>query len=78
MDLSDHWTIAGEADVGGFGVGSDFAWNAQAFLGYRTTLFGHPTTFAVGYRALHQDYDHNDFEWDVTMYGPVLGAVLRF
>ena len=33
---------------------------------------------AAGYRALHQDYDHNDFEWDVTMHGPVLGAVLRF
>jgi hypothetical protein len=33
---------------------------------------------AAGYRALHQNYDHSDFEWDVTMYGPALGAVLRF
>ena len=78
LDLSDHWTIASEANVGGFGVGSDFAWNAQAFLGYRTTLFGHPTTFAIGYRALHQDYDHNNFKWDVTMYGPAVGAAMRF
>jgi hypothetical protein len=78
LDLSDHWNLTAEANVGGFGVGSDFAWNAQAFLGYRTSLFGVPTTLAAGYRALHQDYDHNDFKWDVTMYGPVLGAVLRF
>ena len=60
------------------GVGSDLAWNIQGFVGYRTSLFGVPTTLAAGYRALHQDYDHDDFEWDVTMHGPVLGAVLRF
>jgi hypothetical protein len=24
LDLSDNWAIAGEADIGGFGVGSDF------------------------------------------------------
>jgi hypothetical protein len=78
LDLSDSWAIAGEANVGGFGVGSDFTWNVQAFVGYRTTLFGRDTTFALGYRALSQDYDDGDFEWDVTMHGPVLGAAVRF
>ena len=78
IDLSDRWSLTAEANVGGFGVGSDLAWNAQAFLGYQTSLFGVPTTLAAGYRALHQDYDHNDFKWDVTMHGPALGAVLRF
>jgi hypothetical protein len=78
LDLSDHWTIAGEGNVGGFGVGSDLAWNVQAFLGYRTTLLFRETTLAFGYRALSQDYDHNDFEWDVTMHGPILGAAVRF
>jgi hypothetical protein len=78
VDLADHWTLAAEANIGGFGVGSDFAWNAQAFLGYQTILLGRETTFALGYRALHQDYDHNDFKWDVTMYGPLIGAAMRF
>jgi hypothetical protein len=78
IDLSDRWNLTAEANVGGFGVGSDLAWNAQAFVGYRTSLFGVPTTLAAGYRALSQDYDHNDFKWDVTMHGPALGAVLRF
>lgn len=27
---------------------------------------------------LHQDYDRNDFEWDVTLHGPVLGSSVRF
>jgi hypothetical protein len=78
IDLSDRWNLTAEANVGGFGVGSDLAWNVQGFVGYRTSLFGVPTTLAAGYRALHQDYDHNDFKWDVTMHGPVLGAALRF
>jgi hypothetical protein len=77
LGLSDRWAIAGEANVGGFGVGSDFTWNVQAYVGYRTTLFGRDTTFAFGYRALSQDYDHGGFEWDVTMHGPLLGAALR-
>jgi hypothetical protein len=53
-------------------------WNVQAFVGYRTTVFGQDTTFALGYRALYQDYHHKDFEWDVTMHGPVLGTALDF
>jgi hypothetical protein len=78
LDLSDRWAIAGEGNFGGFGVGSDFTWNAQAFVGYRTTLFGRPTTLLVGYRALSQDYDHNDFAWDVTMHGPIIGTAIQF
>jgi hypothetical protein len=78
LDLTDRWTIGGEGNIGGFGVGSDFTWNAQAFFGYEFSLFGRPTTLLFGYRALYQDYDHNDFEWDVTMHGPMIGTATRF
>jgi hypothetical protein len=78
LGLSDRWGIAAEGNFGGFGVGSDFTWNAQAFVGYEASLFGRPVTTWLGYRALSQDYDHNDFEWDVTMHGPVLGSSVRF
>ena len=78
VDLAERWIIAGEADVGGVVAGSDLSWNVQGFLGYRTSLFGQPMTLTVGYRALHIDYDHNNFKWDVTQQGPILGAVLRF
>lgn len=78
LDLAERWTLSGEADIGGFGVGSDLAWNVQAFLGYKTSLFGRPLTVAAGYRALSQDYENDDFEWDVTTQGPILGVVMRF
>ena len=44
LELTDHWGIIGEGNLGGFEVGSDFTWNAQAYLGYETSLFGRPTT----------------------------------
>jgi len=78
LDLTDRFAITGEANIGGFGVGSDFTWNAQAYLGYEFSLFGRPTTLLIGYRALYQDYHHNNFEWDVTMHGPVIGTAVRF
>jgi len=78
LDLTDRWLITGEANIGGFGVGSDFTWNAQAYVGYQTSLFGRPTTLLLGYRALYQDYHHRNFEWDVTMHGPVIGTAVRF
>jgi len=59
-------------------AGSDLSWNAQGYLGYRTSVFGQPTTFAIGYRALYVDYNHNEFKWDVTQQGPILGVALRF
>ena len=31
LDLTDRWAIVGEGNLGGFGVGSDFTWNAQAY-----------------------------------------------
>ena len=78
VDLTDRFIFAGEADVGGVVAGSDLSWNAQGYLGYRTSVLGQPTTFTIGYRALYVDYDHNEFKWDVTQQGPILGAVLRF
>jgi hypothetical protein len=78
VDLAERWAITGEADVGGVVAGSDLSWNVQGYLGYRTSVFGQPTNFAIGYRALYVDYDHNEFKWDVTQHGPILGAVLRF
>ena len=79
LELADAAVrVLGRADVGGVVAGSDLTWNAQGYLGYRTSVLGQPTTFAIGYRALYVDYDHNEFKWDVTQQGPILGAVLRF
>ena len=78
IDLSEHWVLTAEGDIGGFGVGSDFTWNAVGLISYQTSLFGIATQLAAGYRALSWDYDHDNFKWDVVMHGPVVGAIFRF
>jgi hypothetical protein len=82
-DLSEKWNLSGEADTGGFDTGSKLAINAQAYLGYRTYMFNHPTILRVGYRVLSQHYETDDFtgnkfRWNVTQHGPVLGFSMRF
>lgn len=75
-DLSERWSVLIRGDIGGFGVGSDFAWQAVGAVGYRWwTDFGSITLYG-GYRALSQDYTNGDFNWDLTVHGPIIG--LRF
>jgi len=83
-DLTERWNLFAEADVGGFGVGSKVSVNAQAYLGYRTMMLGHPTVLRAGYRLLYQDYENDDFtgankfKWDVSQHGPAIGFSMRF
>jgi hypothetical protein len=77
VEISEHWTLLVEGDIGGFGVGSDFTWNALGLISYRTSVSGIPMQIGGGYRALSWDYDDNGFKWDVTMHGPVLGISFR-
>jgi hypothetical protein len=78
LDLTDRWFLAGAADVGGVVTGSDLAWNVQAYLAYKTQLFGNDAVLSFGYRALHTNYDNDQFEWDVTQHGPIIGTMIRF
>ena len=78
IELSKHWVLLAEGDIGGFGVGSDFTWNALALISYQTSVFGIATQLSAGYRALSWDYDHDNFKWDVVMHGPIAGVVFRF
>lgn len=70
-----RWWLQARADVGGFGIGSDFAWNAAALVGYE--LSGYARLF-LGYRAL--DFDFADgsgqdrVEYDVRFWGPLVGV----
>jgi hypothetical protein len=82
-ELSPRWGVTAAGDVGGFGVGSDFAWQAIGLVNYRFGLFGDDNArFVAGYRALHQDYSNgsgaNKFEWDVTLHGPIFALAIEF
>lgn len=66
-----------KADVGGFDVGSDIAWQAVAGYSLETQLLGVPMTSYLGYRALYIDYQQGSgsqtFGLDTLWHGPVLG-----
>ena len=70
-------------DVGGFGAGSQFSW--QAIATYNSPLceiHGIPVDSYVGFRALSADFSQGSgrskFEFDNVIYGPVIGGTMRF
>jgi hypothetical protein len=73
------WITEFRGDIGGFGIGSKFAWQIQAEVGYRfSKLF--QVTF--GYRWLDINYekgtDDELFRYDVTSFGPNLRFGFNF
>ena len=69
-------------DVGGFGVGSDFSWQAVATYSFDVKCFGTPLRTVVGYRALAVDYSENGRYGknglDVVQHGPVMGVTFNW
>lgn len=70
-------------DIGGFGVGSQFSWNALGAYSYEvmTTSVCKVSAY-VGYRALQVDYaqgwDRTRYKYNTVQHGPVIGATLNF
>ena len=73
--LAERWTLVGYADVGGFGVGSDFTWQAMVGVNY---AFSKTVTGKVGYRYIRVDYDKDGFKYDMATQGIIIGAGFRF
>jgi hypothetical protein len=70
-------------DIGGFGVGSDFSWQAIGAYGFELgTYQGITFSGVIGYRALYVDYVQGEgrqrYEFDMLQHGPVLGISARF
>jgi hypothetical protein len=70
-------------DIGGFGVGSDFSWQAIGAYGFELgTYQGVTFSGVVGYRALYVDYVQGEgrqrYEFDMLQHGPILGVSARF
>lgn len=62
-------------DIGGFGLSSDFTWQAMGVLGWR---FRDNGSFILGYRAIDTDYSQGTFAYDINAHGPLLGIELQF
>jgi hypothetical protein len=81
--LGDRLSLLAAGDIGGTSENSDYSWQAIGLVGYRFGLFGtNNANLLAGYRALHQKYEdgngRNQFEWDMTLHGPVVGLTLTF
>ena len=72
--LGGAWTFVGRGDVGGFGIGSNFAW--QALAGVRVELSAR-SSLLLSYRALDVDYESGSgasyFRYDMLTQGPMVG-----
>lgn len=71
------YSVRGE--IGGFGIGSQFAWQLQAYAGYR---FSELFQIQAGYRIISLDYDTGSgsdyFLYDVDTSGPVIKFGFHF
>lgn len=68
-----------KGEIGGFGIGSELAWQIQAYLGYR---FSKLFEMTGGYRYISLDYETGDgqdrFKYDVDTSGPVIRFGFNF
>lgn len=77
--INNKWLLQLRGDLGGFGVGSDFTWQLQAYAGYR---FSKLFQLTAGYRILSIDYDKGvdaeRFIYNIDMFGPVIRLGFNF
>ncbi len=79
IQFTKDLALALRGDIGGFGVGSEFSWNASTYLGYSVSQM---VTLYAGYRALSVDYRDGSgidrFIYNMTFHGPAIGVGFRF
>ena len=79
FSFADRWTLILRGDIGGFGVGSDLAWQALALLDVQPWKH---VSIDFGVRALGIDYEEGSgldrFKYDATTWGPLLGFSLKW
>lgn len=75
VNLTRWLFLAAQGDVGGFGAGSQIAWNVQTTIGVNFTrnIFGE-----IGYRYMYVDYTNGGFVYDMNSFGLYSGIGVRF
>ena len=73
FDAANKWFFQLRADLGGFGIGSDFTWQAHGIVDYR---FSKLFQLTGGYRIISLDYENgtgmDHFLYDMNLSGPVI------
>jgi hypothetical protein len=69
--LQNKWLLQLRADIGGFGIGSQFAWQLQPDIAFRASRL---LQLGIGYRVISNNYNKgsgsNRFLFDMEEYGP--------
>ena len=79
--LNERWTLTARADVGGFGVESEFTSQLAAGATYE---FTDRYVLDLQYKALWVDYEDGrtgqpgSFNYDTLTHGPLAGLIIRF
>jgi hypothetical protein len=77
--ISDSWTFVARGDIGGFGVGSDFAWHGTVQMDWRTSEH---FTMAFGYRIFDVDFEDRGsnglVDFDMQQSGLGIGVAYTF
>jgi hypothetical protein len=73
--ISPKMSLSGWALIGGAGIGSDLTWDLYGGANYQVRK---GFELSLGFRAMSADYRDGDFIWDITQYGPLMGATFKF
>lgn len=77
--LPGNFMVTASAEIGGFGIGSEFSWSTTGVLGWR---FSRPVGITLGYRYMSVDYrspssvSSDSFAYEGNLHGPMLGVLL--
>lgn len=74
-NLTSAFYLVAKGDIGGFGVGSDLTWTAEAAVGCQVARNFHVD---LGYRALAVDYNKDGLVLDYVAHGPQVTLGFNF
>ena len=79
LPLGNNFSFNVRGDIGGFGAGSDFTWQAFPYFGWQFANWG---SVEAGYRWLYVDYETGSgasrFKYDMLIQGPQIGLTVHF
>ena len=79
IPFADQWSFTLRGDIGGFGVGSDFAWQTVGTLRWQAS---DRLGVLAAYRYFDMDYETGSgadyFKYDMVASGPGLGVIFTF
>lgn len=79
LPFGKGFSVNVRGDIGGFGVGSDFTWQAFPYFDWQFAKWG---SLQAGYRWLDMDYESGSgssrFRYDMLTQGPQLGFTFHF